>query len=46
MAPVVHTLPSEIDEGIAREKLKALGLAIDTLTQAQETFLQAWEAFA
>jgi adenosylhomocysteinase len=46
LTPTVHTLPKEIDEGIAREKLMALGLRIDTLTAAQESFLQAWEAFA
>jgi adenosylhomocysteinase len=46
MEPRVHTLPAEIDESIARMKLEALGLRIDTLTPAQEAFLHAWEAFA
>ena len=46
LEPAVYTLPAEIDERIAREKLRALGLRIDTLTPAQEAFLQAWEAFA
>jgi adenosylhomocysteinase len=46
LAPGVHLLPPEIDEGIAREKLRALGVRIDTLTPAQESFLRAWEAFA
>ncbi len=46
LTPAVYTLPAEIDEGIARAKLKALGLQIDALTPAQESFLQAWEAFA
>jgi adenosylhomocysteinase len=46
MTAAVHTLPAEIDEAIAREKLKALGLRIDTLTAEQEAFLHAWEAFA
>jgi adenosylhomocysteinase len=46
MKPGVHELPHEIDEAIAREKLKALGLRIDTLTPAQKSFLQAWETFA
>jgi adenosylhomocysteinase len=41
----VHTLPAEIDEEIARMKLDALGVRIDTLTPAQEAFLHAWEAF-
>ncbi|MDX6474750.1 MAG: adenosylhomocysteinase [Gaiellaceae bacterium] len=46
MTPAVYTLPDEIDEGIARAKLAALGLRIDTLTAAQESFLHAWEAFS
>jgi adenosylhomocysteinase len=45
LVPKVHTLPAEIDEGIARMKLDALGLKIDALTPAQEAFLRAWEAF-
>ena len=45
LTPTVHTLPAEIDEGIARMKLDALGLKIDSLTPAQQAFLQAWEAF-
>ena len=46
LAPGVYTLPPEIDEAIAREKLRALGVRIDTLTPEQESFLRAWEAFA
>jgi adenosylhomocysteinase len=46
LEPKVHTLPSEIDEQIARMKLDALGVTIDSLTPAQEAFLHAWEAFA
>jgi adenosylhomocysteinase len=46
MGPGVHELPQAIDEGIARDKLKALGLTIDSLTPAQESFLRAWEALA
>ena len=42
----VHTLPEEIDEQIARWKLDALGVRIDSLTDEQRAFLQAWEAFA
>ena len=45
LEPTVHTLPAEIDEEIARMKLAALGVRIDTLTSAQEAFLRAWEAF-
>jgi adenosylhomocysteinase len=46
LEPRVHTLPSEIDEQIARWKLDALGVRIDSLTDAQQAFLRAWEAFA
>jgi adenosylhomocysteinase len=43
--PRVHLLPDEIDEGVARRKLAALGLRIDELTEAQERFRRSWEAF-
>jgi adenosylhomocysteinase len=46
LEPRVHLLPNEIDEGIARRKLEALGLQIDDLTEAQERFRHSWEAFA
>jgi adenosylhomocysteinase len=46
LEPRVHLLPNEIDEGIARRKLEALGLQIDRLTEAQERFRHSWEAFA
>ena len=45
LEPRVHALPAEIDEEIARMKLEALGLRIDTLTAAQQAFLHAWEDF-
>jgi len=46
LRPGVHPLPVDIDEEIARMKLDALGLRIDSLTPEQQAFLQAWEAFA
>ncbi|MBA2615211.1 MAG: adenosylhomocysteinase [Actinobacteria bacterium] len=46
MSPGVHALPDEIDEAIARDKLDTLGLRIDRLTDEQQAFLKAWEAFA
>jgi adenosylhomocysteinase len=45
LEPKVHALPAELDEEVARLKLEALGLRIDTLTPAQAAFLRAWEAF-
>ncbi len=39
----VYTVPTEIDAGVARLKLDAMGLAIDTLTPEQEKYLSSWE---
>ncbi len=40
----VYAVPEEIDSEIARLKLEALGIAIDTLTPEQEKYLASWEA--
>jgi len=42
MAPVVHLLPREIDEEVARTKLDAVGMGVDALTPEQEKFLLSW----
>jgi adenosylhomocysteinase len=39
----VYPVPKEIDKEIARLKLKAMGVAIDTLTSEQEKYLSSWE---
>ncbi|MCK4463833.1 MAG: adenosylhomocysteinase, partial [Candidatus Omnitrophica bacterium] len=39
----VYKLPDEMDTEIARMKLKALGVKIDTLTKEQERYLASWE---
>jgi adenosylhomocysteinase len=39
----VYTIPEEIDREIARLKLEALGVRIDTLTQEQEHYLNQWQ---
>ena len=39
----VHLLPPEVDTEIASLKLKALGLAIDTLTPEQLEYISSWE---
>ena len=39
----VHRLPAEIDEEIARLKLEAMGIRIDSLTAEQEKYLSSWE---
>ena len=37
-------VPDEIDDQIARVKLAAMGLTIDTLTEDQKAYLSGWEA--
>jgi len=39
----VYGVPVEIDERIARLKLEAMGVRIDTLTEEQEKYLSSWE---
>ena len=39
----VHGVPREIDEQIARLKLRSMGIRIDRLTPEQKRYLQAWE---
>jgi adenosylhomocysteinase len=40
----VHDLPAGIDEEVARLKLAALGVAIDSLSPAQTRYLSSWES--
>ncbi len=40
----VHELPDSIDEEIARLKLRAMGVAIDTLTEEQRRYLTSWRS--
>ena len=39
----VYDVPEDIDKEVARLKLKAMGIAIDTLTEEQERYLSSWE---
>jgi adenosylhomocysteinase len=39
----VLNVPEAIDKDVARLKLKAMGVAIDTLTAAQKKYLTSWE---
>ena len=43
MQPRVYTLPAELDKEIARLKLHAMGIRIDTLSPEQDTYLNSWE---
>ncbi len=42
MSGEVYDVPEDIDREIAALKLNAMGIAIDTLTPAQETYLNEW----
>ncbi len=44
MQPRVYTLPAELDKEIARLKLHAMGIRIDTLTPEQDKYLNSWES--
>ncbi|MBZ0291906.1 MAG: adenosylhomocysteinase [Anaerolineae bacterium] len=43
MTPGVYVVPEDIDKEIARLKLEAMGVKIDTLTAQQERYLAQWE---
>jgi len=44
MQPHVYTLPAALDKEIARLKLYAMGVRIDTLTPEQDKYLNSWES--
>jgi adenosylhomocysteinase len=44
LRPEVYTIPQDIDHEIARLKLRAMGMEIDTLTPAQAEYLSSWES--
>ena len=39
----VYDVPDEIDSQVARLKLEAMGIGIDTLTEEQQRYLSSWE---
>jgi len=39
----VYAVPEKIDAGIAKLKLKTMGVRIDKLTKEQEVYLKSWE---
>ncbi len=43
LEPKVYVLPREIDEMVARIKLKAMGIEIEELTEEQKRYLESWE---
>jgi adenosylhomocysteinase len=44
LGPGVHPVPPELDGEVARIKLESLGVALDTLTEAQERYRLGWSA--
>jgi adenosylhomocysteinase len=42
LAPGLHSIPKEVDEEIARLKLQAMGIAIDSLTESQIQYINSW----
>ena len=43
LAPGVYPVPDALDEQIARLKLQALGVSIDSLTAQQQDYLNSWD---
>jgi adenosylhomocysteinase len=43
LEPGVYDVPRDIDDDVARLKLAAMGVHIDTLTEEQERYLSSWE---
>ncbi|OKH20777.1 adenosylhomocysteinase [Chroogloeocystis siderophila] len=44
LEPGIHSIPTEVDREIARLKLQAMGINIDTLTAEQEEYINSWTA--
>ncbi len=44
LEPRVYAVPRELDEDIAREKLEAMGMKIDAMTDEQRTYASSWKA--
>ena len=43
LKPGLYRVPREIDEEVARLKLKAMNIRIDTLTEEQRKYLESWQ---
>lgn len=42
LAPGLHSIPVEVDQEIARLKLQAMGITVDTLTPEQVEYINSW----
>jgi adenosylhomocysteinase len=38
----VYDVPEDLDASIAKLKLEAIGVAVDELTEEQQTYLNSW----
>ncbi|TDY02534.1 adenosylhomocysteinase [Thiohalophilus thiocyanatoxydans] len=43
LTPGVHAVPTAIDQQVARRKLAAMQIEIDTLTPSQQAYLASWQ---
>jgi len=43
LKPAVHTVPAEVENYVAREKLASMGITIDELTVSQKKYMSGWE---
>jgi len=43
LSNAVHTVPVEVEQYVAKEKLASMGIHIDTLTAEQTKYLSGWE---
>lgn len=44
LTPGIHSIPVEVDKEIARLKLQAMGIYIDSLTPAQIEYINSWSS--
>lgn len=42
LQPGIHSIPTEVDQEIARLKLQAMGISIDSLTPSQIEYMNSW----
>ena len=42
LQPGLHSIPLEVDQEIARLKLEAMGIQVDTLTPEQQIYMNSW----
>jgi adenosylhomocysteinase len=43
LTAAVHTVPTEVEEFVARHKLESMGIRIDELTSQQRKYMSGWE---